>query len=393
MLNLNPFKSSHTLSETEDLTAKVFAMKRDALARAKFHVSKGKEPAICDGKPGLSNYLRALRQICEEQQTPLPIRAMMDLSKQNIIGFAFTDEDFAVADRELSAEERAQLNLMEGSSLASIAMEIFLASGATLNSCTLASHVAEKIHLPQFSQIHDLTVVDLAADHQIILENGFPIDGVVIRMANGGVVIIAEDTIVRNCKISGNLEFHVRKNAMVNGLNAEGACLVNLTAEQGAALENVNLEGATVACGSNFDGAVLKNVNVKGANLANLDFTGATIIGLLVDDKTKMSNCLLDFSLELEDIKIIAPDGTVRYIQDIAELIGNGIKGKRGVKISVHGLGAILHQAMQAARSAPKPQLSSIPGVKLSASETSLPNAAPSSPHLKPEVQSQMLGM
>jgi len=393
MLNLNPFKSSSTLTETEDLASKVFAMKRDALARAKYNVSKGKDQPVCDGKPGLSNYLRALREICDEQQTPLPIRAMMDLSKQNIIGFALTEADFAIADSDLSQAERLQLGLLPDSDLSSIAMEIFTANGATLNSCTLASRIAEKIHLPQFSQIHDLTVIELGADHQVILENGYPIDGVVIRMANGGVVIIAEDTIVRNCKISGNMEFHVRKNAMVNGLNAEGACLVNLTAEQGAALENVNLEGATVACGSNFEGAVLKNVNVKGANLANLDFTGATIIGLIVDDKTKMSNCLLDFALDLEDIKIVAADGTVHYIQDIAELAGSGIKGKRGIKISVHGLGAILHQAMQSARTQPKPSLSSIPGIKLAPGEQSLPSSAPTSPNVKPEVQAQMQGM
>lgn len=395
MFTINPFKNSGALSETEDLARKIFGMKRDALARAMHQVSKGKDLAVRENKPGISNYLRALREICAEQNSPLPLRAMMDLSDQHIMGYALTEHDFAVAEGELTLQERAQIGL-DGDGDGHILTELFIAAGATLNSCSVDSRLAEKVHLPQFSEIHDLTIIELTAGQQVILDNGFPIDGVVIRMANGGVVIVAEDTVVRNCKISGNLEFHVRENAMVNGLNAEGACLVNLTAEKGAALENVNLEGATVACGSNFQGSVLKNVKVNGANLANIDFTGATIIGFILDEHTKITNCLLDMALDLEDIKIVSPDGTVRFIENIAELAGHGVKGKRGVKISVHGLGAILHQAMQAAqRATAKPSNSTAQmqhsGIKISSGDASLPSTAPASPNLKPDVQQAIM--
>ena len=113
MFSLNPFKSSEALSETEGLAEKVFGMKRDALARAKTYVAKGKMPAVYEGKPGISTYLTCLREICAEQQTPLPIRAMMDLSGQEVSGFAFIKEDFETAEATLSAEERKQLGLGE----------------------------------------------------------------------------------------------------------------------------------------------------------------------------------------------------------------------------------------------------------------------------------------
>ena len=113
MFSLNPFKSSDALSETQDLAQKIFGMKRDALARAKHNVAKGKMPAVHSGKPGISTYLACLREICAEQNTPLPIRAMMDLSGQEVSGFAFIEEDFKNAEATLSEKERAQLGLDE----------------------------------------------------------------------------------------------------------------------------------------------------------------------------------------------------------------------------------------------------------------------------------------
>lgn len=113
MFGINLFKESSALSETEELAQKIFGMKRDALARAKHYVAKGTMPAVHSGKPGISTYLACLREICTEQNTPLPIRAMMDLSGQEVSGFAFIKKDFEAAEAALSAKERAQLGLDE----------------------------------------------------------------------------------------------------------------------------------------------------------------------------------------------------------------------------------------------------------------------------------------
>ena len=113
MFGINLFSQSDSLSETEDLAKKIFGMKRDALARAKHYVVKGKLPAVHDGKPGISTYLACLREICTEQNTPLPIRAMMDLSGHEVSGFAFIQKDFEAAEAALSEKERAQLGLGE----------------------------------------------------------------------------------------------------------------------------------------------------------------------------------------------------------------------------------------------------------------------------------------
>jgi hypothetical protein len=99
------------LDDAEALELRVRAMKEDALARAARRVADGTEAPAFEGKPGLSHYLRAMRDICDEYATPLPMRARLDLSQVVVRGFAFTDEDFARAEAEMSPAERAELEL------------------------------------------------------------------------------------------------------------------------------------------------------------------------------------------------------------------------------------------------------------------------------------------
>lgn len=99
------------LEDAEALELRVRVMKEDALARAARRVADGVEPPAYEDKPGMSHYLRAMRELCDEYATPLPMRARLDLSQVVVRGFAFTDEDFARAEAEMTAEERAELEL------------------------------------------------------------------------------------------------------------------------------------------------------------------------------------------------------------------------------------------------------------------------------------------
>lgn len=77
-------------------------MKREALARARNAVSEGREPPAHAGKPGLSHYVRAMSRVCNEHGMHLPARSILDLSGLTIEGFAFTSDDFAVAQMEIN---------------------------------------------------------------------------------------------------------------------------------------------------------------------------------------------------------------------------------------------------------------------------------------------------
>jgi hypothetical protein len=113
MFGFRLFTASDSLSETEELAKKIFGMKRDALMRAKHYVAKGTMPAIFNGKPGISTYITCMREVCEEQHTPLPIRAMLDLSGHEVSGFAFIKEDFDMVEASLSPADQAQLGINE----------------------------------------------------------------------------------------------------------------------------------------------------------------------------------------------------------------------------------------------------------------------------------------
>lgn len=77
-------------------------MKCEALARAKRAVAQGHEHAAYNGKPGLSHYVRAMHAVCTEYGMQLPARSMLDLSGLTMDGFAFTSDDFAIAQTELN---------------------------------------------------------------------------------------------------------------------------------------------------------------------------------------------------------------------------------------------------------------------------------------------------
>lgn len=84
------------------LEDQVRAMKREALARAKSAVADGREAPAHAGKPGLSHYVRAMSRVCQEQNMHLPARSILDLSGLVIDGFAFTSDDFAIAQIEIN---------------------------------------------------------------------------------------------------------------------------------------------------------------------------------------------------------------------------------------------------------------------------------------------------
>ncbi len=84
------------------LDAQVRAMKNEALSRAKTAVSSGREAAAFNNKPGLSHYVRAMHSVCREYGMHLPARSVLDLSGLTIDGFAFTSDDFAIAQTELN---------------------------------------------------------------------------------------------------------------------------------------------------------------------------------------------------------------------------------------------------------------------------------------------------
>ena len=84
------------------LEAQVRAMKHEALARAKSAVAQGREAAAYNGKPGLSHYIRAMVSVCSEYGMQLPARSMLDLSGLAMDGFAFTTDDFAIAQTEIN---------------------------------------------------------------------------------------------------------------------------------------------------------------------------------------------------------------------------------------------------------------------------------------------------
>jgi hypothetical protein len=84
------------------LEDQVRAMKREALARARHAVAEGREAPAHAGKPGLSHYVRAMSRICSEHNMHLPARSILDLSGLTIEGFAFTSDDFAIAQTEIN---------------------------------------------------------------------------------------------------------------------------------------------------------------------------------------------------------------------------------------------------------------------------------------------------
>jgi hypothetical protein len=84
------------------LQEQVQAMKHEALARAKEAITSGREKAAYDNKPGLSHYIRAMQQVCIEYGIQLPARSILDLSGLTIDGFAFTEDDFAIAQEEIN---------------------------------------------------------------------------------------------------------------------------------------------------------------------------------------------------------------------------------------------------------------------------------------------------
>lgn len=83
------------------LQEQVRQMKCEALIRAREAVRQGREPAAFDDKPGLSHYIRAMRQVCGEYGVMLPARSILDLSGLTIEGFSFTADDFALAQDEI----------------------------------------------------------------------------------------------------------------------------------------------------------------------------------------------------------------------------------------------------------------------------------------------------
>lgn len=84
------------------LEERVKHMKQEALARASEAVRSGREPAAFGDKPGLSHYIRAMMQVCTESGLMLPARSILDLSGLTIDGFAFTSDDFAIAQEEIN---------------------------------------------------------------------------------------------------------------------------------------------------------------------------------------------------------------------------------------------------------------------------------------------------
>lgn len=84
------------------LEDQVRAMKREALVRARHAVAEGREAPAHAGKPGLSHYVRAMNRICSEHNMHLPARSILDLSGLTIEGFAFTSDDFAIAQTEIN---------------------------------------------------------------------------------------------------------------------------------------------------------------------------------------------------------------------------------------------------------------------------------------------------
>lgn len=83
------------------LEDQVRAMKREALTRARSAVAEGREAPAYAGKPGLSHYVRAMNRVCTEHNMHLPARSILDLSGLTIDGFAFTSDDFVIAQAEI----------------------------------------------------------------------------------------------------------------------------------------------------------------------------------------------------------------------------------------------------------------------------------------------------
>lgn len=105
MFNWIPSRKPHAQKATHtplSLEAQVRSMKHEALARAKSAVSQGREPAAYNGKPGLSHYIRAMGSVCSEYGMQLPARSMLDLSGLTMDGFAFTSDDFELAQLEIN---------------------------------------------------------------------------------------------------------------------------------------------------------------------------------------------------------------------------------------------------------------------------------------------------
>jgi hypothetical protein len=103
ILKIRKINQAPALAAAHSLEARIFDIKRQALALAK--------RGLVNEKPGMSHYLRALNQLCSEHILPLSIHAKLDLSGQIVDGFAFTAADFAIAEAELTQADRQVLRL------------------------------------------------------------------------------------------------------------------------------------------------------------------------------------------------------------------------------------------------------------------------------------------
>lgn len=99
----------------------------------------------------------------------------------------------------------------------------------------------------------------------------------------GGHIDVANGTQIKGMDISGAHAALTIGRASIDGLNADGAHIVELKAAPGAVISNAQFNGTTIAMSSQLSGVVFNNIAITEANLEGLDLSGATLNNVTID--------------------------------------------------------------------------------------------------------------
>jgi uncharacterized protein YjbI with pentapeptide repeats len=95
----------------------------------------------------------------------------------------------------------------------------------------------------------------------------------------GGEVVINDYAIVNGVKMDESVlaKLHIGGRAQVNELSAEGAQIIELSAQPGAQIVRGHFENATINQASELEGSIWRNCEFLHANLQNVNFKGARL--------------------------------------------------------------------------------------------------------------------
>lgn len=300
-------------------------------------------------QPTLRDYMNAAQQL-----GGMSMAAYADLSGQEIHGFLIRSEDMRAIETE-QAQQQPPVNV-------NWSFDDTKFYNVTFRPAT--SYDPERSAGAVFNNV---TFDGMDDNQQVTLANASYQGEVKFTNIRGGTINVGDRVRVEGgLNIRGvHAALHIGAGAVINGLDANGANLIEMTAGRGATINNPLFDHATISMASQLQGSIWRgaeDVNsyaFVNSNLTNVDFTGATLVNIRVKDSdlrgmnlsgARVTNLIIDGKLirnadQLRQLGISADGATTITVTPEAErdfALSRALGAGRALNQSIQAIGAPL---------------------------------------------------